>query len=241
MPGAEAFLHGTRARYVSGCRCADCRASNVRAYHERQARAVAAALEISAAPRPVSQAWTGPDGVKRLRVYTRACPGAHGQPCRLRAHLRKDSKGGVCRACRERLIWNGIVSADRARAHLLALSRAGIGRNAVAAASDISRTVLHAIRTGRKIQIRAATERSILGVDAGARADHSLVPARNTWRRVRGLLAEGFTRTSIARQLGSRAKTPALQLGHNQVLAITALKVERLFALHIGRWGRRAA
>lgn len=234
MPGTDAFPHGTRARYTRGCRCRPCTASNVARYHARQAKAIALARELAPAPDAAApQVWTAPDGTRRVRVYRRACPGVLGQPCPLKAHLRRDSKGGCCSACRERLVWDGLVPAAKARAHVLALSRAGVGYKAVAAAADVSRTVLQGIRLGRKVQIRASTEARILDVDATALADRALVPAKGSWRRLRALLDEGFTRTELARQLGSRANVPHLQLHRNRITAINASKVERLYRRHV--------
>lgn len=72
LPPAERYQHGTRSRYVTGCRCDACRAANAAAYHERQARAKAAAALITTPSAPAPQTWTAPDGSKRLRVYARA-------------------------------------------------------------------------------------------------------------------------------------------------------------------------
>lgn len=227
MPGPDAYQHGTRARYVTGCRCADCRGSNVRYYHQRQGRAKAAALEIVTPPTPAPQLWTAPDGSKRIRVYARGCPGVHGDPCRLRAHLRKDSKGGVCRACRERLVWNGLADASRARTHVHRLSRHGVGYKSVAAAASVSIGVMAKIRSGEQRRIRADTERRILAVDRDAVAGGGTVPAGRTWRRIAILLDEGFPKAEIARRLGY--KTPALQFKRRRVLARTAARVERFY------------
>lgn len=227
LPAPEAFAHGTRARYVTGCRCEDCRASNRRYYHEREARGRALAAEISAPAMPAPQEWTAPDGARRIRVYKRACPGVEGEPCPLRAHLRRDSKGGVCRACRHRLAWNGLVSTAAASAHVRKLGYQGVGYKSVAAAASVGVLTVWKIRSGERMWIRAATERRILAVDAEARADASTVPAGSTWRLVRLLLDEGYTKARLARELG--AQTPALQLGRRRVLAITAVRVQRLY------------
>jgi len=96
----------------------------------------------------------------------------------------------AARRCGE---WNGIGPADRARRHLRKLSRAGVGRRAVAAASDVSATIIHEIGIGRRRRIRAGTERRILSVDTSARADHSTVPAGRTWQRT----GDGVSRNEI--------------------------------------------
>jgi hypothetical protein len=123
--------------------------------------------------------------------------------------------------------WNGLVPAEQARQHLLTLSSAGIGRRAVAAASDVGETVLQQVRSGKKKRIRKQTETKILAIDHAAISDHAVVPASKTWRRITQLMDEGYTKGQIAMRLG--AKTPALQIGKDKVLAITATKVERFY------------
>lgn len=234
LPPAERYAHGTRARYVTGCRCPPCRASNTAYYHQRQARAKALAAELPPVPAAAApQLWTAPDGSQRVRTYARACPGVNGEPCALKAHLRKDSKGGCCRACREKLVWNGLVDAGPARAHLLALSELGIGRRSVEAACDVAGSLLEAIRGGQKTRIRKKTAARILSVDVGAMADHGLVSARETRRLLRRLRALGlYTRKEVARLLGSTARVPSLQVGKRpKVLAATEARVRRLLRL----------
>jgi hypothetical protein len=220
LPPAERHAHGTRARYVAAkCRCAPCKESNRLYYHKRQRRGRELAAQLAPAPtRPI----LGRDG----RPHERACPGVNGQPCSIGAYLRKDSMA-VCRACRDRLSFNGLVDAARARKHLRYLSRAGVGRDAVSAAGDVAVTVLSEVFRGEKLRIRVETERRILEVSAGARADHALVPAAPSWRLIGKLLERGFTRGDIAHALGR--ETPSLQLRRGRILARTALEVRRLY------------
>jgi hypothetical protein len=124
--------------------------------------------------------------------------------------------------------FNGLVDAAPARAHLLKLSAQGVGRRAVAAACDVALSVLVDVRTGRKPRIRAETSRRILAVDAGAMADHALVPARETRKAITELRRAGLTKREIAERLGSTAATPSLQLTRQKVTAVNALKVRRL-------------
>ena len=160
--------HGTRLRYISGCKCMLCRAANSRYSCERAA------------------------------------------------------------ACR-RGEWNGIVPASRARKHLRQLSRTGVGYKSVAAAADVGRTILGQVLSGRRQNIRAETERRVLSVDVSARADHSTIPAKRTWRLIERLLGEGFSKAELARRLGY--KSPALQLNRHRVLAKNALRVEKFYRL----------
>lgn len=229
LPPAEHYEHGTRARYVSGCRCDNCRAANTRAYHDRQRRALERLAEIEAGPpaEPIGRAWTRPDGTQAVRVFKRSCPGTEIHGCPWQSFLRKDSKGGICARCREELVADRLVDAARARRHIRSLSRRHVGRDAVAAAADVAVSVLAEIAAGTKLQIRTSTERRILAVDTDARADHAFVPAARTWKLIDKLLEEGFTRGQIAQRLGRQRA--ALQFGRDRVLAKTALQVERFY------------
>lgn len=162
--------HGTRHRYMSGCRCTPCRAANSRYECERAA-------------------------------------------------ARRRGEGAQ------------LVPADRARAHILKLGRLGVGYKSVAAAASVAVSVCAKIRSGERRQIRATTERRIVAVDAGARADSSLVPARATWRRIEALRAEGFSKREIARRLGLRGN--GIQFGRGRILARTEARVERFYRLMV--------
>jgi hypothetical protein len=61
--------------------------------------------------------------------------------------------------------FNGLVDAKGARAHLIELSKHGIGRRMVERLTGVASTVIWDVRKGRKLQIRARTEKLILGVD----------------------------------------------------------------------------
>jgi hypothetical protein len=151
-------------------------------------------------------------------------------PCRA-ANSRYETARAAARRAGD---WRGIVPADTARAHLLRLSRLGVGYKSVAAAGDVTPSILFAIRTGARKRIRASTERAILAVDEQAIADHALVSPAATWRRIRALLEEGFSKAELARRLGY--KTPKLQLGRpgrRRILAATAAKIERFYRLMV--------
>lgn len=239
LPKPEAFKHGTRARYVTGCRCRPCTHANVLVYYEREAAAKAAALELDQVDGgPSPQAWTAPDGTKKVRIYKRACPGINGEPCPHGSHLRKDSTGGICGRCRSKLVWNGLVPAKAARHHIVILSNRGVGYKSVADAACVSVTVVYKIMSGKKKRIRAKTSRSILEVDTDAIADHALVNAKPVWKMIDILVRKhGFTHATIAQRLGYAR--PLLQFGKKKVLAKTKLKVARLLADANGDFLRR--
>lgn len=164
---AERHPHGTRVRYMTGCRCVPCRAANSR---YESARAVA----------------------------------------------RKNGD------------WNGIVAADMARAHVIKLSRLGIGRGVISEASGVSRSVIADIRARRKTQIRMRTQRAILSVTAEARGEATLLKAAPVWAQINWLLRAGFTRGGLAQRLGR--KMASLQIQPHVVTARTAMRVAKLYA-----------
>ena len=158
--------------------------------------------------------------------------------CGTRLQYMADCKCFKCRSAnsayeRERLAarkagdWNGIVDAKKARQHLLALRKKGVGRDAVHAASDVAVTVIQEITRGTITRIRARTERKLLAVTAACRNDGALVSATQTWRLIAWLQEEGFTKLRIARELGQKGR--GLQLGKKMITVRNAARVERLY------------
>jgi len=224
--------HGTRACYVRGCRCAPCRQANTTVYHKRQRRAKEALADFTPrAPIAVEQKFTRRDGSIRTRTYL-GCPGIDESGCPRGRHLRKDSVGGICGDCRVSLVWNGLVDAKPARRHLKRLSKRGVGYKQVAAACDIGTTTVFEILSGQNKQTRKRTADAILAVDEDAVADHGLIPAGPTWKLLRELEAEYFTKGEVARLLGY--KSPCLQIGRKRVLARTHHRVARLYRRVVG-------
>lgn len=123
--------------------------------------------------------------------------------------------------------WNGLVPAQRAREHMAALSLEGVGRRSVGSVSGIADTILSAIISGKKRQIRASTEKAILAVTADAKADRALVDAGPTWKLIEELLADGYTKGFLAISMGR--KTAALQLRKDTITVRSAYEVSRLY------------
>lgn len=124
--------------------------------------------------------------------------------------------------------WNGNVPAEKARAWLAALSKEGVGRRTVCDVTRVADSILAQIIAGRKKLIRARTERAILAVTAIAASDGAYVDAAPTWLLIDELLADGYTKTFLAQQLGR--KTNALQLSRSQVTVRNAYEVQLLHA-----------
>lgn len=123
--------------------------------------------------------------------------------------------------------WNGLVDARHARAHLLRLSRQGVGRRAVSAATDLSTTVIQNIRAGRKLRIRARTERLILAVTAAQASDRALVHPARTFQRIAQLVDEGYSKSELARRLGYAGR--GLQFRPHRMTARNVAAVEALY------------
>lgn len=230
LPPKEAYEHGTRARYVAGCKCDKCRKANVAVYHDRQQRSKEAALDREILPPvAITRTWEGPKGEIKTRTYENGCPGVNSKPCSTESTIRKDSTGGICGGCRGKLVWNGLVPTKPARLHLAWLSRNGVGRRASAAASDVANTVLADITSKKKKKIRNSTEKAILDVDLSCASDGAWTPSKKSWDLISKMRKLGMTRTEIARKLGSKAKVPALQIGEEMVLVSTAHKIKKLW------------
>lgn len=171
--------------------------------------------------KPIAQLAANRDHGDRLRYMA----GCRCFACR-RANSAYEAGRKIARAAGE---GNGIVPAAKARAHMKRLSAQGVGRRSVGAACDIADTVLGDIISGRKVNIRAATERAILAVTAAAAGDRVLVPAKATWKLLDELIEDGYTRGELARRMGSKSKTPALQLKRDFVTVRNAYLAERLY------------
>ena len=122
-----------------------------------------------------------------------------------------------------------LVGAGAAVAHIKRLGRRGIGYKAVAAAAGVALSVVQGIRAGTQTRIRASTERAILAVDTDAHAAGALVDAAPAWRLIGRLVADGYTKVWLARQLGQHGA--GLQLGKTRMTARSASRVERLYRM----------
>lgn len=123
--------------------------------------------------------------------------------------------------------WNGLVPASTARRHLIWLSRRGLGRRAVAAASDVGETTLCDIRSRKKRQIRARTGRAILAVTLDMASDHALTSARRAWKMIHRLVQEGYTKQRIARELGYVG--PGLQFRKERMTVRNVFRVGQVY------------
>lgn len=238
----DSYKHGSRARYVAGCRCDACRASNTAYYHARRAREADALRELEVGPPAfeipiVRVAFDPHSGANRTYRFKNPCPGLgrtaveQNQGCPWGSYLRKETLAqGVCARCRAETVADHLVDASKMRRRLRWLSKKGVGYKAAADAASVARSVCAAVLNGTKTSIRLSTETRILALDVGAVAGGALVDAAPTWRILDELISEGdFTKTELARRLGYKGDPPALQIGRRKCTARTAMNVAKFY------------
>lgn len=141
---------------------------------------------------------------------------------------------------RERAIaagtWQPRIDAEPARAHVLQLMAAGLGRRRIAALSGISATSIEALlqgKSGRPPTRRIAHETAarLLSVtgDRATPADGTPVASTGTHRRIQALACLGWTLTEQARRYGLSVGSYAVLLDRQQVLKSTADRVRMLY------------
>jgi hypothetical protein len=138
--------------------------------------------------------------------------------------------------------WMPYVPAGPARRHLTALAAKGVGLKTVSSLSGVSHGALAKIVYGDRARgqapsrrIRPATLAAILAVEVDQARGGQKVPAGPTWALLDELLGAGYTKSFLARALGSKAATPSLQVTRDRVRASTARRVEALHRRLIGQ------
>lgn len=127
----------------------------------------------------------GSDGRTVVRTLCKACRAANS---RYSAECERRKRAGL---------GNPLVPADDARAHLRALSKKGVGYKTAADTAGVAISIVAKILSGERKQIRKQTSDRLLDVTAQMAADGAYVGAAMTWRRIRWLLNEGFTKTAL--------------------------------------------
>lgn len=168
--------------------------------------------------RPAAELAAGRSHGDRLRYIA----GCRCDECR-RANTEYEKRRAIARKSGD---WNGYVPAGAAREHLAALSAKGVGYKQAADAAGVAISIAAKILNGQRQQIRARTERSILAVTSQAVADRALIDAGATWKAIDQLLAQGYSKAHLARELGYAS--PAIQLDRTLVTARNAYDVEQL-------------
>jgi hypothetical protein len=172
-------------------------------------------------------AWTQTGTAARRPVHGRRSTYNSGCPCApcTAAHR------GYSQQRRERQAAGdatGLVDPARAQAHLRQLVDAGAPRRAIARAAGVDRRVVaEALAGGRQMQ--RAVEARLLAVTLTAvhatAGPRSLVDAAPTWRLLDDLVARGWPKGWLARELGLGR---ALTLARDRVTMVNAARVAEL-------------
>lgn len=120
------------------------------------------------------------------------------------------------------------IDATEVREHLRWLTRSGVGTRTVARQARVSRSVVSALKSGEQQRCTPAIADRVLAVGLHRAADGCRIDAGATWQLLEDIIEHGYTKTAIARMLGSTAEYPALQIRRNKINAETARKVEEL-------------
>jgi hypothetical protein len=158
---------------------------------------------------------------------------------------------------RNRLIaygqWEPFVGIEETQFRIQSLKDLGFGDRAIATLAGIERKTIRDIAAGirhdpsrnnpplTKIRRETAAAVAAIPYDQLEAPDGAYIDATLTWERIGQLLDAGYTRTWIARRLGSTAKTPALQLGRRRVTARQARAVRDLVTEVMGPRVKAAA
>lgn len=122
------------------------------------------------------------------------------------------------------------VDASEAIAHIRWLRSQGVGKRTIANAAGIGLTSVEEFTKGIRTKARRETIDRILAVGTHRAPGGARVDAAPAWRLVDDLLHLGFTKTTIAAALGSKAKTPALQLKRHRITKANLEKVRTMWA-----------
>lgn len=109
----------------------------------------------------------------------------------------------------------GLLPSDSVRAHLLWLANHGVGMRSVAAASGVERKTIVDLRDQKSTRCTQRVAKALLKVGIDAAADGARIDAAETWRNIEILLAAGWTKGAISREIGQNGRT--LQLGKQYV------------------------
>jgi hypothetical protein len=128
--------------------------------------------------------------------------------------------------------WQPYVDAAPARAHVRQLQAAGMGWKRVARAAGLNTSVVWKLLYGDPTRnlapskrIRQQTVTALLAVQPDL-APGALIDATDTWHRIEGLVALGYPKLWIARQLGQTG--PGLQVRRTRVQVSTAQAIAAL-------------
>lgn len=156
----------------------------------------------------------------RVRYYA----GCRCKECRA-ANSRYESERQAARARGES---NGLVSAERARAHLAWLSENGVGRKTAADAAKVAASIVSKIIDGQRLKIREQTERRVLAVTTATAADGALTDGAATWLLLDELITSGYSKARISSEMAGKPMK-SLQLRREHVTVRNAALARQVY------------
>ncbi|GAW50594.1 MULTISPECIES: hypothetical protein [unclassified Nocardioides] len=141
--------------------------------------------------------------------------------------------------------WQPFVPIEETQHRIADLKALGLGDRSIARLAGLQRKTIRDITDGIRhdgtrgnrplTKIRAETAAAIAAIafDPLLAPGETRIDATLTWDRIHALIRAGYTRTWIARELGSTSKTPALQLDEQRISANNARAVRDL-VLRVG-------
>lgn len=151
--------------------------------------------------------------------------GCRCDPCRAANRAYQRGRDRATRRPDEVLI-SPYVPAGPVRAHLAALTDAGVGTCTIAALASLRRCTLVRILRGEQRRVLRSTRDRLLAIAPDQFAPGMRVPAGPTWAAVGRLTAAGYSKAWISAQIGQGGR--ALQLGRDYVTARNAREVANL-------------
>lgn len=149
------------------------------------------------------------------------------------AYQRKWSRARAARAYGVNLLTHTLVDAEPVRAHIESLRAAGMGWKRVAIAAGVSNGAMSKLLYGAaggqpSRSVRTTTAARILAVKPDL-AEHAVIDATGTRRRIQALVARGWSIPAVGRELGVNASNMHALLHRSQVIAATAAAVRDLY------------
>lgn len=128
-----------------------------------------------------------------------------------------------------------LVDPGPARAHLAALLRKGLTKDALGRASGLNEKTVDEVVDGNRVRIRPETAEMLLAITAEAAREHDrsnfgphgeLVDAAPTWELIDWMVARGWPKAWISREIGQDGRS--LQLKRTRISRANAEKVAEL-------------
>jgi hypothetical protein len=211
---AARYEHGTRARYQLGkCHCFECKVANA---DYEVARLEAKRLPWRVRHMAPTRRWIVCNtGTSEIVFSSTDRDAAFAERDRLNAPFARKPE------------WE-LIGTAAVRRHVAKLRSAGISKKSICRSARVNRGVLDRILLGEIKKTRRSTAARILAVTDSDHPDGNKIDATATWVLLDRLIAVGYRKRRIAKDLGRTS--PALQLSRKSVTIKNAKAVVKLYA-----------